>query len=374
MGEDTYIKELKEGAVGNKLPTMIDLNPETSSGGAGHLEVPTARRAAPKGGVEIDSTRNDEKIKTEIMREIQMLHSSGKSIDEMFAILDRKGYEYKYVEPLLMDFLKGEKSVSKPASGPAFGSNAGMETQVPEGTSKPTLRVPPTQTQNSPQMPPPPHQPPPQMHPSISPTQAPKPQIFFKKKDGVMPAPPTPETASAQTRPVSHPTLNGSKPDFHPNTPISSGTSPVEELPTASSELMEQPMEVTKQPLEDIKSAEKESGEFAPLFVRVGKYKEVLETLEDLDSYLQAMSRLFGLVEELEKVRVMNIAVLKKMYKNALETSAKLSSGLLKPRGMHLEGRTETRTELGRLDDVISDLNKELSALKVEVEKLSKVD
>jgi len=114
--------------------------------------------------------------------------------------------------------------------------------------------------------------------------------------------------------------------------------------------------------------------DFAPLFVKVGKYRETLEDLNDLENYLRAMSRLFEIVEELEKVRVMNIEALDKIHKKALAVTSKLSSGLLKPKGMSIEGTRESDVELNKLGDVIGDLSKELSILKKEVDKLNRLE
>ncbi len=114
--------------------------------------------------------------------------------------------------------------------------------------------------------------------------------------------------------------------------------------------------------------------EFAPLFVKVGRYKETLETIENLENYLRGMSKLFDLVNELEKIRVMNITALNKMYQKASITASKLYSGLLKPKGMKFEGDLESKVEMDKLEEVVSDLNNELTNLKNEIEKIKNIE
>ena len=110
--------------------------------------------------------------------------------------------------------------------------------------------------------------------------------------------------------------------------------------------------------------------EYAPLFIKIEKYNETLENLENLENYLKAMSRLFDLINELERIRRMNIEALTKLYHKVMATASKLYSGLLKPKGMKFEGSLVSEAEMEKLDSVIRDLNKELNALRLEIEKL----
>ncbi len=123
-----------------------------------------------------------------------------------------------------------------------------------------------------------------------------------------------------------------------------------------------------------VKIDEMPKTEFAPLFVKVGRYRETLETIENLENYLRGMSKLFDLVNELEKIRVMNITALNKMYQKASITASKLYSGLLKPKGMKLEGDLESKVEMDKLEEVVSDLNNELTNLRDEIEKIKNID
>ncbi|MCK4429299.1 MAG: hypothetical protein KAU95_02900, partial [Candidatus Aenigmarchaeota archaeon] len=116
------------------------------------------------------------------------------------------------------------------------------------------------------------------------------------------------------------------------------------------------------------------NSEFAPLFVKIDKYNETIETLGNLQIYLKEMSKLFELSNELERIRASNISAMNKMYSQCTETAERLYGGLLKPKGMKMEGERRSQAEIGKLDDVISDLNKELSVLRDEVDRIKNID
>jgi len=138
-------------------------------------------------------------------------------------------------------------------------------------------------------------------------------------------------------------------------------------------------LEIEK-PMEDIKKKvleEKpifEDREYAPLFIKVEKYKEALETIENLENYLKGMSKLFELVNKIEKIRTTNLNALTQIYKKALATASKLYSGLLKPKGIKFEGELVSEVELQKLDSVINDLNKELELLKEEIDNIKSIE
>ncbi len=137
-------------------------------------------------------------------------------------------------------------------------------------------------------------------------------------------------------------------------------------------EVPKEKISLEENPSTEPKSTEEseEKGDFAPLFIRVGKYRETIKTLQNLENYLNGMAKLFNLVNRLEEIRGNNINTLNKMYKKASETASTLSSGLLKPRGMKLEGGKESRAEMDELNKIISNLNTELGTLKEEVDKI----
>lgn len=342
MGDDNYVKELRAGVVGAKLPTLIDLNPRTDRNPDNRVETPssinysaeepTGRSAAPR-------QKTPEEIASDISFRIRKLHSDGRKIDEIYEVLESDGYPYSAIEPVLMDYL----SKNRPASS----------VRPPQAQAvSPAVRQP---VQPKPQF---------QFNPQQSTPQRQFTPFPIRQQAPQKPGPfPGLVMGSVSPKPA---TQGSSMEVVEIRSPDRSFDQRVEEVPTNF-----------PKPSPESGTGQAQAGtenEFAPLFVRVGKYKETLETLNDLENYLKAMARLFALVEELEKIRAVNIEVLDKMHKKALAASEKLSAGLLKPRGMQLEGTRESDVELSKLGDVIGDLSKELTMLKGEVDKINRME
>jgi len=350
MGDDNYVKELKQGAVGTKLPTMLDLTPHSENNFSGRLETPTSRnylvRDESTGKQVVRKEKTPQEISAEIAARIKQLHYEGRRLDEIYEILESEGYEYSAIEPVFMDYLNKLRPAPKGPAQQQQGRFSGQPTPSP--------RVPmPTQAQMATR--------------GSMPMQRPGPV------------------------PMQNPSMNQNIPQGQQNNPGSNleivelnAVNPrlapaMEEVPTNVPKGIPQPRQSSGFEEENPEVSMASTGpmggsDFAPLFVKVGKYRETLEDLNDLENYLKAMSRLFEIVEELEKVRVMNIEALDKIHKKALATASKLSSGLLKPKGMSIEGTRESDVELNKLGDVIGDLSKELSMLKKEVDKLNRLE
>lgn len=353
MGEDTYVRELKAGAVGAKLPTLLDLSPNSDKDFSGRTEAPAYKNyfdkdSAPKP----NKAKTPEELSTEIAARIRKLHSEGRRLDEVYEALESEGYDYSAIEPVLIDFV----NKNRPMPRPQMQAN-------PAGVPKAPIQV---QSMAAPNM--------------QAPMQS-APRNFSATGSAQMMRT-GPYITQGTTQPVQK------QQQTSPGTPgrnlevidlnARKSNITIEEVPTniqrtgASSPAQIQNASRIEPSAESSESLG--GGDYAPLFVKVGKYRDVLETLNDLDNYLKAMARLFEITEELEKVRVMNISALDKMHKKALITSERLSSGLLKPKGMSLEGTRESDVELNKLGDVIGDLSKELSMLKKEVDKLSNIE
>jgi len=112
-----------------------------------------------------------------------------------------------------------------------------------------------------------------------------------------------------------------------------------------------------------------EEGEFAPLFIKVERYRQVLQNLEELKVFNKNIGRLLQISQELEGIRRDNLATLFKMFQKVNEKIESLYSGLLKPSSLKVPG-VEARVEITKLDDVLEDLKKEITILRDEIEKI----
>jgi DNA-binding transcriptional MerR regulator len=266
MEDDKFIKELKENAVRNKLPTAGDLGPGYSSPFEGkNIENKPISNEIPK-KQEIDQPIKEDR-KEDLFKKVKELYQEGDSVEEIYQALSELGYSYEEIEEAILKVTRGE--------------NQGEE----------------------------------------------------KKREAVAPG-------------------------------------RIEEIADIENRL-EEPIEKASEP---VKIFSDDKLEYAPLFIKVEKYRETLETVEALENYLKGMSRLFELVNELERIRSLNISALSKMYEKALKTASKLYGGLLKPKGMKIEGDLVSESEIEKLDTVVKDLNRELSMLREEIDKIRSLE
>jgi hypothetical protein len=271
MEDNKFVRDLKEGATGRRLPTIEDLGPSYISpfeeSANPNLKLPLDEEIEDLDEDMGDKQEKPNEDKKDILTKVIELHKEGKTIDEIYSILKEQGYSYQSIENAILELIKEEKTKPK------------IEEKI-EDTEK-----------------------------------EPKKLVGLPKK------------------------IN------------------LEETPTTEPKSTEE--------FEDI-----QEGDFAPLFIKVGKYRETLEALQNLENYLNGMAKLFNLVNKLEKIREDNLTTLNEMYQKASETTSRLFSGLLKPKGMKLEGGRENRAEMEGLNEVVSNLNKELENLRGEVDKI----
>ena len=308
MEDSKFVLELKERATGRSFPTIKDLGSNYTS----PFEENYGLKDENRGDSDKIKNRRGNIMEEEnennevILTKVLSLHQEGKTIDEIYSILREQGYSYYSIENAILELIKKEKHIEENI----------LDSVDKEKTEKKIEEERPVRLQEPPGL--------------------------QKKK-------------IEEERPVrlqEPPGLQKKKIE--------------EEL----ARLQKKKIEVEERPTTESKIEEIPNRDFAPLFVKIGKYGETLNTLQNLETYLNGMAKLFDLVNKLEKIREENISTLNEMYRKASETAFKLSSGLLKPRGMKLEGREESRAEIDALDSVISNLNRELENLREEINKI----
>ncbi len=124
--------------------------------------------------------------------------------------------------------------------------------------------------------------------------------------------------------------------------------------------------------IEEKKEVKLPESEFAPLFIKIERYNEVLQCLENINQYSKNIARLFRISEELENIRKDNLMTLFKMFQRLSENTEKLYSGLLKPSSLKVPG-LEARVEMEKMDDLIDELKREITILREEIEKIKKL-
>jgi len=108
--------------------------------------------------------------------------------------------------------------------------------------------------------------------------------------------------------------------------------------------------------------------EFAPLFVKLERYKEILSDLEGLRTTMVAIKNAFSILNQLDKLRYENIGMLQNAIEKVDEKLAALDSEFLRPAGFREELPTEEyseglESELGNLKNQVDKLKSELKSV-----------
>jgi len=122
-------------------------------------------------------------------------------------------------------------------------------------------------------------------------------------------------------------------------------------------------------PLPKVTEEVKKKG-FAPLFVKIDRYRSVLDTIKDLKNMILMMKNALEVQKQIEGLWDEN----RKFLENAIEKINKkilsLDSDFLRPRGYE-EGFSPPVYETEDLEGVVGDLKKQVEGLKSELKTIS---
>jgi len=149
----------------------------------------------------------------------------------------------------------------------------------------------------------------------------------------------------------------------------------IERLPTAE-ELKMSPMgEFSKASSDDFEeeTEEKVKGEkqvgSPPLFIKLEKYEEILNTMTEMKNILNSLKNSFFILNENDKIRSETIEIIKEGIERMEQRTAALDSVLLKPPGYEeMPAGEEEKTD--EMRDVLSTLRLQIDQLKQELESI----
>lgn len=105
----------------------------------------------------------------------------------------------------------------------------------------------------------------------------------------------------------------------------------------------------------------------APLFIKIDKYRDVLENIQKLKTILNDINNLLKLKKEIEKIRKDSSKTLEKNIRNFIDTTNKLDREFIIPRPMRPYVKTE-KTQ--KIEGFISEMQEELARIKEELNKI----
>lgn len=124
------------------------------------------------------------------------------------------------------------------------------------------------------------------------------------------------------------------------------------------------PPPLPEKPREEIKE---EKPVFAPLFIKLDRYRQILMLLSDLKTTIATIKNTFTVLNELEKIEEEGTKLLQKAIDKVDKKLVALDTQFLRPSGFEEEFPTEAE-ELG---DVLSSLKSEVEQLKNELQTIA---
>jgi Asp-tRNA(Asn)/Glu-tRNA(Gln) amidotransferase C subunit len=108
---------------------------------------------------------------------------------------------------------------------------------------------------------------------------------------------------------------------------------------------------------------------FAPLFIKIERYREVLDKMELLKASLLNLRDIIKVSEQLDRLKVEAENLMQKNLREIIKIVTDLDKEFVKPKGFESETSFPT-IETEKMGDYIEDLQKELKKLKEHLEKI----
>ena len=123
-------------------------------------------------------------------------------------------------------------------------------------------------------------------------------------------------------------------------------------------------------PKPEIKPEEKKEEKkpaFAPLFIKLDKYKQILNLMAELRTTIATVKNTFVVLNELEKIKANSFKVLEKAIEKIEKKLISLDSQFLRPAGFEEEFPQEV-AGMEELSDVLSSLKSQVEQLRREIQ------
>jgi len=120
----------------------------------------------------------------------------------------------------------------------------------------------------------------------------------------------------------------------------------------------------------EITPVEEKTPTFAPLYVKIDKYKSVLNTINDLKTTVIMIKNALVLQKEIEGLRDENRRLMEAAVSKIDKKIVTLDSDFLRPQGFE-EDFPPPIYETEGLDGVVTDLKKQIDSLKSELQSIS---
>lgn len=133
---------------------------------------------------------------------------------------------------------------------------------------------------------------------------------------------------------------------------------------------VEVPTEIKVEPEKvEVKEEIEEKPVLAPLFVKIDRYRNILNTITHLKTTLLMIKNSFAALNELEKVRTENMKLIQDAMERVEKRILNLDTELIRPMGLHEE--IPEYGDVQTISATIADLRGQIGQLKEELETIA---
>ncbi len=117
------------------------------------------------------------------------------------------------------------------------------------------------------------------------------------------------------------------------------------------------------------KAEKKQKPEFAPLFVRINKYRQILHTMNYMKTTINAVKSSISILKELDKLRDENLRMVEDAVNTVDQRMLTLDSSFMRPSGFVEE--VPQLQDVENLGVTLEDLRSQINQLKSQIETLA---
>jgi hypothetical protein len=124
-----------------------------------------------------------------------------------------------------------------------------------------------------------------------------------------------------------------------------------------------QPLQMTAQP-----APQQEKSSFAPLFVKIDRYRNILKSVGEIKKTLALLKNAFKMFEQIDKIEDENMNLVRSAIDNVEIKIMALDAEFLRPSGF--EDETAETEEFDNVQTVLSGLHSQIEQLKIDMQQV----
>ncbi len=109
---------------------------------------------------------------------------------------------------------------------------------------------------------------------------------------------------------------------------------------------------------------------YAPLFVKIDKYRNILSTLGTIKSSIGLLRNSFATLNEIDKARQQNMVVIQGALDKINKKLESLDAELIRPTGFNTNTSAEDYQDVRNVEATVADLKGQLAQLKSDLQQL----